>query len=185
MLVLAFLTFMPHNGPIHIIIETDKGNITAELYTDQAPKTAANFLAYVDAKLYDGGIFHRAVTLQNQPNNKIKIEVIQGSMNQQRLKEERPPIALERTSVTKLKHLDGTLSMAREGPDSATQEFFICIGPQPELDFAGTRNPDGQGFAAFGKVTQGMDIVKAIQNAPSKEQALTPPITIKSIRRKQ
>jgi peptidyl-prolyl cis-trans isomerase A (cyclophilin A) len=74
--------------------------------------------------------------------------------------------------------------MARDGPDTATGDFFICIGDQPELDFGGKRNPDGQGFAAFGRVVKGMDVVKKIQAAPAQEQKLTPPVKIKTIRRK-
>ena len=72
--------------------------------------------------------------------------------------------------------------MARDGADTATSDFFICIGDQPELDFGGKRNPDGQGFAAFGRVTKGMDIVRKIQTQPAKDQTLTPPIAIKTIK---
>jgi peptidyl-prolyl cis-trans isomerase A (cyclophilin A) len=90
-------------------------------------------------------------------------------------------VPLERTSVTGLRHLDGTLSMARDGPDTATSDFFICIGDQPSLDFGGKRNPDGQGFAAFGHVVGGMDVVRRIQAAPADGQSLTPPVRIRSI----
>ena len=93
------------------------------------------------------------------------------------------PIPLERTSVTGIRHLDGTVSMARNGPDTATRDFFICIGPQPELDFGGKRNPDGQGFAAFGQVVTGMEVVRKIQSAPAEKQALTPPVSILRIER--
>ena len=137
----------------------------------------------VDGKFYDGGRFHRTVTKDNQPDNKVKIEVIQGGINPDKMKDEFAPIKLERTRDTKLSHKDGTISMARDGADSATSDFFICIGDQPELDFGGKRNPDGQGFAAFGKVTKGMDVVRRIQTSPAKDQALDPPITITSFRR--
>ncbi|HUR36217.1 MAG TPA: peptidylprolyl isomerase, partial [Terriglobales bacterium] len=93
------------------------------------------------------------------------------------------PIALERTTATGLKHVDGAISMARDGPDTATSDFFLCVGPQPELDFGGKRNPDGQGFAAFGRVTKGMDVVRKIQAAPSKGQKLIPPVRIIKIER--
>ncbi len=73
--------------------------------------------------------------------------------------------------------------MARDGPDTATSDFFICIGDQPELDFGGRRNPDGQGFAAFGRVTVGMDVVRRIQAAPADGQALAPPVVIRRARR--
>ena len=75
-------------------------------------------------------------------------------------------------------HLDGTISMARDEPDTAQHDFFICIGDQPELDFGGARNPDGQGFAAFGKVSKGLDVVRAIQAMEADEQTLKKPIRI-------
>lgn len=166
-------------------IITDLGVIEAEIEAEQAPVTAANFLRYVDAGRYTGGVFHRTVKLQpdNQPHNAVKIEVIQGGVNPKFAEQEWPAIALERTRDTGLKHLDGTLSMARAGPDTATSDFFICIGDQPELDFGGKRNPDGQGFAAFGRVTAGLDVVRRIQAAPADGQKLTPPVRIRKIER--
>jgi peptidyl-prolyl cis-trans isomerase A (cyclophilin A) len=169
---------------VHVLIETDLGAIEIELEPAKAPLTTANFLKYVDRKFYDGGLFHRTVKPDNQPNNKVRIEVIQAGINPGKEKESFPPIKLERTNQTKLAHKDGTISMARDGPDTATAHFFICIGDQPELDFGGKRNPDGQGFAAFGRVVKGMDVVKKIQAAPAKDQALKPPVKIKMIRRK-
>lgn len=171
----------PH--PVVVRLETEKGDMEVELYPEKAPKTVANFLKYVDAGLYENARFHRTVTLGNQPQNKVKIEVIQAGVHPDNAKKERPPIPLERTRDTGLRHLDGTISMARDGPDTATGDFFLCIGDQPELDFGGKRNPDGQGFAAFGKVTQGLAVLKAIQNSPADGQTLTPPITIKSVKR--
>jgi peptidyl-prolyl cis-trans isomerase A (cyclophilin A) len=120
----------------------------------------------------------------NQPDNKVKIEVIQAGINPEKAKQEFAAIKLERTRDTKLSHKDGTISMARDGPDTATSDFFICIGDQPELDFGGKRNPDGQGFAAFGQVVKGMDVVKRIQTAPAEGQTLTPPVKIVRISRK-
>jgi peptidyl-prolyl cis-trans isomerase A (cyclophilin A) len=145
-----------------VVIVTTEGKIEVELYADKAPGTVANFLQYVKDKVYDGGSFYRVVRPDNQRPNQPHIEVIQGGIDMDSLKR-RSPIELERTSITGLKHLDGTISMARSTPNSATSEFFICINPQPSLDFGGTRNPDGQGFAAFGKVTKGMKVVKKIQ----------------------
>jgi peptidyl-prolyl cis-trans isomerase A (cyclophilin A) len=164
-------------------IETPLGTITVQIDSDRAPITAANFLGYVDAGDYDGGRFYRTVTADNQPNDAIKIAVIQGGIADTYPREGVPTIPLERTSLTGLRHLDGTISMARMTPDSANSEFFICLGDQPELDFGGRRNPDGQGFAAFGRVIDGMDVVRAINESPCQEQALTPPIPIVSIRR--
>ena len=166
------------------LIKTSLGNITVELYNDKAPVTVANFLKYVDAHLYDSSSFFRAVRLDNQPNNPVKIEVIQGG-NVDSLKQF-PPIPMETTSQTGLHHLDGTISMARSGPATATSSFFICINDQPSLDFGGKRNPDGQGFAAFGKVTSGMDVVKKIQQLyPEQQQYFRPTVTIISIERIQ
>jgi peptidyl-prolyl cis-trans isomerase A (cyclophilin A) len=167
-----------------VIIETDLGEIQVQLNPEKAPKTVENFLKYVDKGHYTGGRFHRTVTLENQPDKKIKIEVIQAGVNPDKEKESLPAIKLERTRDTGLKHLDGTISMARNGPDTATSDFFICIGAQPELDFGGKRNPDGQGFAAFGQVIKGMEIVRKIQLQPAKEQSLDPSIKIISIIRR-
>src|SRR5436305_1090098 len=104
---------------VHVVIETDLGDIEVALEAHAAPKTVANFLKYVDGKFYDGGRFHRTVKLDNQPDNKVKIEVIQAGIDPQRTKDEFPAIKLERTRDTKLSHKDGVLSMARDGPDTA------------------------------------------------------------------
>jgi peptidyl-prolyl cis-trans isomerase A (cyclophilin A) len=187
LLLLALLaaTLAAATPPVVIRLSTGLGVIEAELYADRAPATVANFLKYVDAGRYTGGLFHRTVKLHpdNQPHNTVKIEVIQGGVNPEFAGQDWPAIALERTRDTGLKHLDGTLSMARAAPDTATSDFFICIGDQPELDFGGKRNPDGQGFAAFGRVTKGMDIVRKIQNAPAEGQKLIPPVRIMKIER--
>ena len=163
---------------IRVLMTTGLGEIELELYPDKAPLTVANFMRYVDRGFYDGGIFHRTVTPDNQPHSQIRIEVIQGGIAPARENNGGPPIALERTNETGLKHRDGTISMARLEPDSATSDFFICINDQPELDFGGRRNPDGQGFAAFGQVVRGMDVARAIQRAPHEAQALKPPVEI-------
>jgi len=168
-------------APVRVLIQTEKGDIAVELNAAQAPITVDNFLRYVDGKYYDGGRFHRTVKPDNQPDNKVKIEVIQAGISPKKVKAEFKPIKLERTRDTKLSHKDGTISMARDGPDTATSDFFICIGDQPELDFGGKRNPDGHGFAAFGRVVKGMDVVKKIQAAPAEGQTLTPPVKILKI----
>jgi peptidyl-prolyl cis-trans isomerase A (cyclophilin A) len=170
-------------APVRVLVVTALGEIEIEVDTARAPATSENFLYYVDAGHYDGGQFHRTVTLDNQPQNDVKIEVVQASVAEARQSEGRPPIPLERTTKTGLSHLDGTISMARDGADSATSSFFLCIGDQPELDFGGKRNPDGQGFAAFGRVVRGMDVVRKIQASPREEQRLTPPVRIRSVRR--
>ena len=170
-------------GSGRVLLETSLGAIEIEVDAAHAPASAANFLRYVDAGRYDGGRFHRTVTLANQPQSPVKIEVIQAGVAPDKEKEDFPPVRLERTRDTGLLHKDGTVSMARAGPDSATSDFFICIGDQPALDFGGKRNPDGQGFAAFGRVVQGMDVVRKIQASPAHEQTLTPPIRILRARR--
>lgn len=169
---------------IRVLIETELGTIEAELDAPKAPATVANFLRYVDGRFYDGGRFHRTVKPDNQPDNQVKIAVVQAGITPKKAKEEFPPIKLERTRDTGLSHRDGTLSMARDGPDTATSDFFVCVGDQPELDFGGKRNPDGQGFAAFGRVVKGMDVVKKIQAAPAEGQTLTPPVKILKVTRR-
>ncbi|MEO8624053.1 MAG: peptidylprolyl isomerase [bacterium] len=164
--------------PIPIRIVTQMGDIDAELDSARAPVTVTNFLRYVDAHLFDGGTFFRSVTMSNQPNDSVRIEVIQGGIANEKRAQGFPVIPLERTNVSGLRHTDGTLSMARSIPNSATGSFFITIGDQPALDFAGKRQPDGQGFAAFGHVTKGLDVVRKIQSQPANGQTLVVPATI-------
>lgn len=160
-------------------VATPLGDFVIEVDPAVAPITVANYLAYVDARLLDTAWVYRLVTLANQPQSPHKIEVVQWGLN---LKDDapplRPPIAHETTKQTGLRHRDGTVSMARGAPGTATGEFFICIGEQPELDFGGRRNPDGQGFAAFGQVVQGMDVVRALHGRAGAEQWLAEPIRI-------
>jgi peptidyl-prolyl cis-trans isomerase A (cyclophilin A) len=173
----------PRKNPV-VVFETEKGAIEVEIDAVRAPVSADNFLKYVDANFYDGGNINRAVRPDNTMRHDIEIQVIQFQIDPARRREEFPPVPLERTSVTSLKHLDGTLSMARSGPDTATGSFAIVIGDQPEMDFGGRRNPDGQGFAAFGRVVHGMDVVKSMQASPTGQrgpygtESLEPPIRI-------
>ena len=164
---------------VRVAVRTELGDIVLEVDTKRAPNTAANFLRYVDGGHYDGGTFHRTVKMDNQPDSPVKIEVIQAGVNADRAKDGFAPIPIERTSVTGLRHTNGVISMARGQVDSATSGWFICINDQPSLDFGGARNPDGQGFAAFGRVVQGMDVVRKIQQSANTDaQRLTPPIKI-------
>jgi peptidyl-prolyl cis-trans isomerase A (cyclophilin A) len=169
--------------PVQVEIRTELGTITVEVFPDRAPTTVSNFLRYVDGGFYDGGSFHRTVHEDNQPTDSVRIAVIQGDLARERGGDRFGPIALERTNQTGLKHLDGSISMARGGPATATSSFFICVGDQPELDYGGRRNPDGQGFAAFGVVLDGMDVVRAINRSPAEGQSLTPPIRILGVGR--
>jgi len=179
LLVFAF-TLLSCNNTINCEIETTEGTILVELYPDKAPITVANFLKYVDAGLYTNGSFFRVTTPENEATREVKIEVIQGGKGEGK---DFDPIEIETTEKTGILHEDGTISMARSEPNSATNNFFICINAQPSLDFAGKRNPDGFGFAAFGKVVKGMDVVRKIQSGENKNQRLLEPVLIKSIKR--
>lgn len=172
----------PPQGDVVVRIETALGSIDLVVDTKHAPITAANFLKYVDNHLYDGGRFHRATRPDNYtpaPPNRPPMEIIQAGINPAKRSEGFGPIPLERTSVTGLKHVVGTVSMARAPQaDTATSDFFICLDDQPSLDFGGKRFDDAQGAAAFGHVLKGMDVVRRIQQQPVKGQNLEPPITI-------
>jgi peptidyl-prolyl cis-trans isomerase A (cyclophilin A) len=163
-------------GLVTVVMSTQLGQITLEIDTVRAPITAKNFLQYLDDGLYVDGSFSRTVHMDNQPTDTIRIEVIQWRANLVGQEEMREAIPLERTSETGLKHLDGTISMARGGADTATASFFICIGDQPSLDFGGMRNPDGQGFAAFGRVISDMSVVRSIQMQPADGQSIIEPV---------
>ncbi len=164
----------PQAGEVKVRIETALGTIDVALDTAHAPITAGNFLKYVDAGLYDGGRFYRVTRPDNYtpaPPNRPMMEIIQGGIDPSKRSQVLPAIPLERTSVTGLKHVTGTISMARSGVDSATTEFFILLDDQPSLDFGGKRFDDEQGAAAFGHVTAGLDIVRKIQHqGPLQEQ---------------
>jgi peptidyl-prolyl cis-trans isomerase A (cyclophilin A) len=180
----ASALFAAGDANVIVIFETGKGNIEIEVDAAHAPLTAANFLKYVSGGFYDGGTINRAVRPDNTTRHDVEIQVIQFQTVRARQRDELPPVPLERTSVTGLTHVDGAVSMARNGPDTATGSFSIVIGTQPEMDFGGKRNPDGQGFAVFGRVVKGMDVVKAIQASPTGPrgpygaESLNPPIAI-------
>ena len=168
-----------------VVIETPLGDITAVIESEYAPQTSRQFLKNVDNEVYASGrgSFYRVVRLDNQPINPIKIEVIQGGIDRETGDLSTDFIPHENTRDSGIRHRNGTLSMAREDPGSANTEFFICIGAQPELDFGGKRNPDGEGFAAFGQITSGMKIVRQIQKLKDKQQYLKSPVPILNIRR--
>ena len=168
---------------IPISMETELGPIQLELYPDRAPITVSNFLRYVDENRYEDFHFYRVVHMENQPDNDVKIEVIQGGLWFDKHPMELPTIVHETTDKTGIRHLNGTLSMARLEPGTASSEIFICINDQPELDFGGKRNPDSQGFAAFGKVISGMDVVRKIQLLPETNQMLDKVVKVNSIQR--
>jgi peptidyl-prolyl cis-trans isomerase A (cyclophilin A) len=160
-------------------IETALGDLEIELSEREAPASAGYFLADVRAGLYDGSSFFRIVTLSNQSAEKHRrIAVIQGGLRHER--EDMPPvIAHETTAMTGLRHLKGTVSLARLAPGAVYHSFFICLRDEPVLDFGGARNPDGQGFAAFGRVAAGFDVVQAIYARAEAGEYLQNQIAIK------
>lgn len=172
----------PASDRPRVVIETELGDIEAELFQKEAPVSVANFLRYARGGFYEGGSFFRTVTMANQPNDKVKIQVVQAEANPNREAEAFAPIPLERTRDTGLRHLDGALSMARSEPDSAQHSFSICVGDQPELNFGGKRNPDGQGFAVFGRVVRGMDVTHRIHERPAQGQRIESPVRIRRVR---
>ena len=166
-------------------LNTPFGIIVLQLHTDRAPLSTTDFLKYVDARAYDGGRFFRVVRQDNDRGHP-RIDVVQGGTRPNA--HQGPPIKHECTALTGLRHLDGTVSLTRDAPGTGSgAEFFICIGPQPGLDFGGTRNPDRQGFAAFGQVIAGMDAMRRIwvldasghsDDAYTAGQILTTPVPI-------
>ena len=169
-----------------VVIKTGRGLIVVELEHRRAPLTTANFLKYVDAQSYDGGTFFRAArtpgvekdgTIVGAPDAKVRPF---------------PPIRHEATNQTGVKHLNGTISLGRFAPGTATNNFFICVGDQPYLDANPGAPGDNRGYAAFGRVVSGMSVVERILSLPTNgatrfaDQAgqwLKPPVSIVSMRR--
>ncbi|KAF0243169.1 MAG: cyclophilin type peptidyl-prolyl cis-trans isomerase [Chitinophagaceae bacterium] len=169
-----------------IVIETEFGEIEITLYADKAPITAKAFLSYVEADYYDHAQFYRVLHFDNQPSNAPKSLLIQGGIWKTNYKQ---AIAVkgiphESTQVTGIKHKTGVISLARAEPGTAGTEFFICMDDEPGLDFGGENVSDKLGYAAFGKVTKGMNIVKKIYGKKERNQYFEPPITIFSIYKK-
>lgn len=155
------------------------GDIHVELQVEKAPETVNNFLKYTNQNLYKDSSFFRVCTPQNEIDREVKIQVIQGGNIEEG--KEFPPIVLETTEKTGILHKNGTISMARSEPNTATSSFFICVNDQPELDYGGKRHPDGQGFAAFGYVSSGMEVVKLIQEQSEADQFLLKPVRIMNV----
>jgi len=172
---------------IRVLISTDKGDILAALDLRKAPITCANFLRYVDAARYDGSSFYRASRAPGAPDTGL----IEGGIDDDARKLY-PPIAHESTTTTGLKHLDGTLSMARDAPGTAASDFFVCVGPAAYLDANPSAPGDNLGYAAFGQVISGMEVARAIlalpttgaaRNPAMQGQMIDPPVRILSMRR--
>jgi len=175
----------PKNKNPHVRIETGAGDIEVELYPMQAPKSVAAFLSYVDAGLYKDGSFYRVLNEDNQVTGAAFSRLIQGGIwkTDHAKAASLSGIPHETTKQTHILHKDGVISLARTTPGTASSEFFICLGDQPGFDYGGENNPDGQGYAAFGKVVRGMDIVRNIYARPENNQSFDPPIPIYSIKR--
>ena len=167
----------------HIEIRTKVGNIEVELYDDKAPQTVQAILSYIDSGFYRDASFYRVLNMDNQPSDAPKAELIQGGLwNKKGARRDLTPgIPHESTRQTGVLHTDGVVSLARQEPGTANTEFFICVGDQPGFNYGGENNPDGQGYAAFGKVVKGMDIVRRIYNLPEEDQYFDPVVPIYNI----
>jgi peptidyl-prolyl cis-trans isomerase A (cyclophilin A) len=167
----------------HVVIQTIHGNIELELYNDKAPKTVAAFLSYVDSGYYTNSMFYRVWNDDNQATDAYKARIIQGGLwrTNRQLSLTLPGVPHETTRETGIQHTDGVISLARGKPGTATTEFFICIDDQHGFDYGGKNNPDGQGYAAFGRVVKGRDVVRYIYEAPEEGEYFNPPIVIYNI----
>ncbi|HEY9218459.1 MAG TPA: peptidylprolyl isomerase, partial [Phenylobacterium sp.] len=176
-------------APVRVALTTPEGVIELELYPDKAPITVANFLRYVDRKLYDGASFYRASRPAGAPS--ADYGLLQGGLRDDATRM-LAPIAHEPTTKTGLSHTDGTISLGRFAPGTAKSDFFICIGDQTYLDADPKAPGDNLGFAAFGKVVSGMEVAKKILAMPvdpnagkgtMKGEILRQPVKITTARR--
>lgn len=175
-----------YHNPV-VVIETKFGDITLELYPQKAPATVSAFLKNIDSGYFNNCSFYRVLRKDNQVTGSLHSYLIQGGIWQSNpeLKSKFNPIAHEPTNETGILHKRGTISMARNEPGTATSEFFICVEDEPGFDYGGKNNADGLGYAAFGKVVEGMETVTKIYRQPENEQRFIPPVTILSIHRLQ
>ena len=184
-LTLLFILISCHQANYknpHVVIQSSYGNIELELFADKAPKSVAAFLSYLERGYYKNSSFYRALNEENQPTGSGSVALVQGGIwKTLHHPDSIPGIQHETTRQTGILHKNGTVSLARREPGTANTEFFICIGDQPGFDFGGDNNPDGQGYAAFGRVVKGMDIVIQIQNQPVNGESLLQKIPIRDI----
>ncbi|MFS8082827.1 MAG: peptidylprolyl isomerase [Ginsengibacter sp.] len=186
-LLLFFLILLGCSQPKYnqpaIKIETNFGDIILELYPHKAPETVKAFLSFVDSGLYKNSSFYRVLKAEDQPSSSFKTDLIQGGIWQVDYKKQfsLKGIPLETTRETGLHNVDGAISLARTTANSGNCEFFICIGDQSAYDYGGKANADGLGYAVFGKVVKGMDVVRQIQSQPDNATTFTPPLLIKNI----
>lgn len=180
--IFLFSCNQPHYKDPHIIIETSYGDIEVELYPDKAPKTVAAFLSYIDAGYFKESSFYRVLFTEDMGGHGYGI--IQGGISQtiEKLYNTIPGIIHESTKQTRLSHTNGTISLARTTPGTANTEFFICVGDQTQFDYGGGIS-DNQGFAAFGKVLRGMEVVREIQKLPANGEAFKEKVKINNIKK--
>lgn len=175
---------MPRAGTVRVRLQTGEGPILLELEAERAPATTANFLRYVDKKRLDNAVFYRATKVGTG------FGLVQGGVRDPKLLF--PPVAHEPTTKTGLSHVDGAISMARHAPGSATADFFITVGDLPSMDANPAQPGDNLGFAVFGRVVEGMEVVRKILGAPisptegegvMRGQMLAAPVRIVAARR--
>ena len=180
-ILLLFFISCAHKkyGHPHILIETAYGDIEAELYQDKAPATVKAFISYIDSGYYKNTSFYRVLKDDDMPTD-YNTGLIQAGVWPD--KKNVPGIQHESTKQSGLSHTNGILSLARTGVNTATTEFFICIGDQPQLNFGGGGTTDSLGFATFGKIVKGMDVVRRIQSARSSGDHFEPKIAVNDIK---
>lgn len=168
-----------------VVIETRYGNIVVELFIDKAPLTGGAFLEHIDSGYFKHTSFYRILRRDNQVTGSLHSHLIQGGVWEANpdLKEKFKPMPHESTDQTGILHKKGVISMARYEPGTATSEFFICMEDEPGFDHGGANNADGLGYAAFGRVVEGMDVVEKIYERPEYKQRFYPPVTILNIKR--
>ncbi len=173
----------PYYKNPHILIETNYGDIEVELFPDKAPITVAAFLSYIDSGYYTKSSFYRVLKVEDMSG--INYGLIQGGIWQTNDQQHPaiPGIVHETTKQTGLSHISGTISLARTSPGTANTEFFICVGDQTQFDYGNNGIADEQGFAAFGSVLKGMDIVRKIQEQRSSGESFVEKISIDKIKR--
>lgn len=165
-------------------IDTSHGLIKIELYPDKAPHTVHRFLQFVERGLFKKSSFYRVMNNFNQPSDTYKANIIQGGLwrTSAHLKDTLTGIPHESTKESGLSHTKWTVSLARNEAGTATTEFFICMDDQYGYDYGGKNNEDGLGYAAFGKVIEGYDVLRKIYQSPETGQYFTPPVTIFNIK---
>lgn len=169
--------------PNHVLVQTSEGDFTIKLFADRAPKTCAAFLTNIKAGVYDKTSFYRVLSKENQPTDAFKAQLIQGGLWKSKKKPESiKGIPHESTDITKILHKPGIVSMARMEPGTATTEFFVCLGDEPGFDYGGENNADKLGYAAFGKVVDGMETVLKIYAQPERNQYFLPRVRIHGIK---